>query len=135
MMPPVVFAVGDQVIRDCPSTPNCVCSLASREAQRILPLRLSTPDAKLIEKVASALNSMPGTRVECQTDYYLHVTFRTRWLGFVDDVEFIMDAPRNLVHLRSASRLGYSDLGVNRRRMNSITELLSSQIPALQSIE
>jgi uncharacterized protein (DUF1499 family) len=60
---------------------------------------------------------MPRSRLVSSRDGYLHAEFRSRLLGFVDDVEFSIDEAEQLIHFRSASRVGYSDLGVNRKRM------------------
>lgn len=60
-------------------------------------------------------------------DHYLHATATTRWLRFVDDVEFYYDKEGGLLHFRSASRIGYSDLGANRRRMQEFQALFNKQ--------
>ena len=63
---------------------------------------------------------MRGTRIITQEDFYWHVEFTTQPLRFIDDVEFYFEGSQSLIHLRSASRSGYWDLGVNRRRMETI---------------
>jgi uncharacterized protein (DUF1499 family) len=55
-----------------------------------------------------------------QRDGYLHVEFTSATMGFVDDVEFVLDAPARTIHVRSSSRLGYRDFGVNRERVEKI---------------
>jgi uncharacterized protein (DUF1499 family) len=67
---------------------------------------------------------MPGAQVVAQRDDYLYVQFSTRWLGFVDDAEFWADPATQAIQLRSASRLGASDLGVNRARIERIRTAL-----------
>ena len=64
---------------------------------------------------------MPRSRIVTSDQRYLHAEFRSLWLGFVDDVEFLADETQDLLHFRSASRVGYSDLGVNRTRLEEIT--------------
>ncbi len=66
------------------------------------------------------INSMRGTRILTKDIVYWHVEFTTRLLRFIDDVEFYFDGSQALIHVRSASRQGYWDLGVNRRRVETI---------------
>ncbi len=87
------------------------------------PLLCLAPQ-KAIEYVEEELVKLPRVKVVSRTADYLHLTFRSLIFQFVDDVEFQIDLDSNLLHFRSASRWGYSDLGVNRRRMQQITELL-----------
>jgi uncharacterized protein (DUF1499 family) len=72
--------------------------------------------------VLAIIRAMPRATLVTVEDHYLHVEFRSRLFGFVDDVEFAFDDDMAAIHFRSASRTGYSDLGVNRKRMNNIAE-------------
>jgi uncharacterized protein (DUF1499 family) len=72
--------------------------------------------------ILSIVGAMPRTTIVSQTDAYIHVEFRSRIFGFVDDVEFLFDDAARVVHFRSASRAGYYDFGLNRRRMKEISE-------------
>ena len=112
-------------LRPCPPRPNCVCSEAGTPdaQQRIEPLRLQGRDpeeawAALQRAVAAA----GGEAVAVRADY-LAATFRTPLLGFVDDLEARLDTDRGLIHLRSASRVGHSDLGANRARVERLVEV------------
>ena len=67
------------------------------------------------------LNGMQGAKLTKFSDSYIHAEFRSRVFRFVDDVEFLFDDAGRLVHFRSASRAGYYDFGVNRRRMGEIS--------------
>lgn len=111
-------------LRDCPHKPNGVCTQASRVKQRMPPLEFSGSPAQAIEQVAALLSTQPRVRVIEQRATYLHAVFSSRVFRFQDDVEFLADGASGLLHFRSASRLGYYDLGVNRRRMERLTELL-----------
>lgn len=104
----------------CPESPNCVSSFASDEAHAIAPL-----DANLqaVERVLISLDE--ANIVNAQTNY-LHAEFTSSMMRFVDDVEFLYDPARGLTHVRSASRLGYSDLGANRTRIEAIRNALPS---------
>lgn len=102
----------------CPDSPNCVSSFDSRDSHGIAPLQGS------LAIVRTALAQMPGAEIITDNGNYLHVEFTSRLMGYVDDVEFLADPSQNLVHVRSASRLGYSDMGVNRARVEAIREIM-----------
>jgi len=102
----------------CPSSPNCVSSQATDEGHRIAPLMFNgDPDAAFVR-----LKQMLGQRGDAaiieEKPGYLRVELRTTL--FVDDGEFLLDRSRSVIQVRSASRLGYSDLGKNRSRMEEI---------------
>ena len=73
-------------------------------------------------RILRVVDKMERTTIITRREDYLHVEYRTK-MGFVDDVEFYLDAQTQTVHFRSASRVGYSDLGVNRKRMEEFTTL------------
>lgn len=103
----------------CPDSPNCVSSFDTRESHGIAPLAGSLSD------VRTALTQMPRVAVISENGDYLHAEFTSRLMGFVDDVEFLADTAQGVVHVRSASRLGYSDMGVNRERIETIRGLMT----------
>ena len=102
----------------CPASPNCV---SSQKGERPFVFKGSADQA--IARVANIIKAMPGARVETLDADYLHATFKSRVFGFVDDVEFHADREKGLLHFRSASRLGYWDLGANKRRIEKIRRL------------
>lgn len=77
--------------------------------------------------ILKTVESMPRTEVIVNEDHYIHVTYTTPVFRFIDDVEFLIDDSAGLVHYRSASRVGYSDLGVNSRRMKEFTDLYQQE--------
>jgi uncharacterized protein (DUF1499 family) len=103
----------------CRRTPNCVSSQAdpSDREHYIAPLRASMEDVK------KAVGSLPRTRIVLAHPDYLYAEFRSRLLGFVDDVEFFFDGA--VVQVRSASRLGRRDFGVNRARIERLRKMLT----------
>lgn len=111
-------------LSDCPAKPNCVCTTASRSSQEMPPLYFSGSAEEAIQEVAELLCLWPRVSIEVRSGSYLKATVRTRWLRFIDDVEFLADTAGRL-DFRSASRLGYSDLGANRRRMEAMAQALS----------
>lgn len=118
--PPQGIGVPQDRLTPCPNSPNCVSTDASDPDHKIEPLPLADTEQRTIELIASSVGALPGSRSVLTKDNYLHFEFRSPWLKFVDDVEFLIDAEKNLVHMRSASRFGRSDLGVNRKRMEEI---------------
>ena len=78
--------------------------------------------------ILSILARMPRVTIVTEEDHYLHATFRSRIFGFVDDVEFVFDDATAAIHFRSASRTGYSDMGVNRNRMTEISKAYNRAI-------
>jgi uncharacterized protein (DUF1499 family) len=104
----------------CPASPNCVSSQAADDAHSIEPLRISGDAARALQDLRRIIEAMPRVRIVRATDTELHAEFTSRLFRFVDDVDCLLDAPAGVIHIRSASRTGYSDLGVNRRRVEAI---------------
>jgi len=110
----------NQQLSPCPGTPNCVSSQEKNSQHRIQPITFEGSLELAKERLHQVLNSMRGTRIITQDVVYWHVEFTTQLLRFIDDVEFYFDGSQSLIHVRSASRQGYWDLGVNRRRVETI---------------
>jgi uncharacterized protein (DUF1499 family) len=104
----------------CPDKPNCVCTQDADEAHRIEPLRYEGTAEESMNRLRAMLEAWPRTRVVTAADGYLHAECRSRLFRFIDDVEFLLDREGQVIHFRSASRAGHSDLGVNRRRMEDL---------------
>ena len=104
------------------STPNCVSSQADpADAEHyIAPIAFKGSAAQAMAAVRKAVEGMEGATVIRQDADYLYAEYRTRLMRFVDDVEFVYDASAGLLHVRSASRLGRRDFGVNRARVESL---------------
>ena len=112
-------------LADCPETPNCVSSQATDKDHFIEPFSYTGDKKEAFQRLKKIIESEERTRIITESENYLHVEFTTAIMRFVDDVEFYFpDEP--LIHVRSASRVGYSDLGVNRRRVEHLRELFSS---------
>ncbi len=104
----------------CPASPNCVCSQDDGDA-KIEPLAFDgEPDAALAS-LREAVAATGGT-IDADEPPYLRARYVTPFFGFVDDVEFLLDADEGVVHVRSASREGYSDLGANAKRVERIRQ-------------
>ena len=104
----------------CPSSPNCVVSQNGDEEHTIEPITYKSDRATARETLLKVLSVVPRTEVTEQTDDYIHAESTSRIFKFVDDVEFYFPEDEDVIQLRSASRVGESDLGVNRRRIEQI---------------
>ena len=113
-------------LRRCPGTPNCVLSEYSGEESFTEPLAFSGEPGTAWENVKASVTSLGG-RIEKDTGQYLWATFRSKVWRFVDDVELRLDAGGKIIHVRSASRVGKSDLGVNRKRIERLRDLLKTR--------
>jgi len=124
---PPGLGVRDGRLAVCPDSPNCVSSQATDDRHRIAPLAFRGTADEGWARLREVLSARPDTRlVDSQADY-LRVEFRTR-LGFVDDGEFALDREARVIHVRSASRVGYSDLGKNRSRLGEIRQALEGTL-------
>jgi uncharacterized protein (DUF1499 family) len=112
----------------CPSSPNCVSTQAQDESHAIAPLRYQKTRAEAKEALKAIIRTLPRTKLVEEDDTYLHYEFTSLLLRFVDDVEFLFDDEAKTIHFRSASRTGYGDLGVNRRRMEEIRTLIEGKL-------
>lgn len=110
----------------CPASPNCVCSQDADPAHQIEPLTFTGSGDKALRRVRELILAEPRTRLIRDEPGYLQAEFRSRIFRFVDDVEFLLDEPAGRIHLRSASRVGHSDLGVNRRRLENLRRAFSA---------
>ena len=106
-------------LKPCPSSPNCVSSLSDDPGRRIDPLPLAGTADETLSLLVRAVETFPRASIALREELYLKAEFRT-WMGFVDDVEFLVDKARGAVQVRSGSQTGYWDLGVNRKRMEAL---------------
>ncbi len=126
--PPENLGVHDGRLKPPSRSPNSVSSQARlHDAQRyaveyahIEPLRFSGDGTAALEKLRRIVADMPGAQVIESKPDYLYVQFVTTWLKFVDDTELWRSPAENVFHVRSASRIGHKDLGVNRARIEAI---------------
>lgn len=130
--PPTDLGVREGRLKAPARTPNSVSSQADlwpgaemREHARIAPFPLTGDGPATIAQLRAIVVAMPGATLVNERPDYLYVTFRTRWLGFVDDAEFWFDPAAQVVHVRSASRVGRRDFDVNRQRIEAIRARLS----------
>ncbi|MDJ0830136.1 MAG: DUF1499 domain-containing protein [Desulfobacterales bacterium] len=104
----------------CPDRPNCISSLSRDPDQYEPPLQYTSVLQKARIRLLTVLNSFERVRIVATENDYIHAEFRSSFFRFVDDLELLFDEQRKVIHFRSASRMGYYDFGVNRRRIESI---------------
>jgi len=104
----------------CPKSPNCVSSLSEDISHQVEPLTYNSTLGEARAKLISVIKSMKRSEIVTAESNYLHATFKSFLFRFVDDVEFSFDDDRKIIDVRSASRTGYSDFGVNRKRVEEI---------------
>ena len=104
-------------LRPCPGTPNCVCSEFADSDAVIAAIEFQGDPIDAWKNWLMTVAAAPGASLVTSQDSYLHAEFVTPWMRFVDDVECRLDYEHNLIHVRSASRVGRSDMQKNRRRV------------------
>lgn len=124
--PPETLGFRNGSLAPCPGTPNCVhTGLRHPEGTQGMYLKRSLGRAGLVASIRRVVDSMPRTRVITESDRYLHVEVRSRIFRFVDDLELLVMPDRELV-VRSASRIGRGDMGVNVARVEELRRLLEA---------
>lgn len=112
----------------CPNKPNCVSTQATDPTQTIQPLSYTVEKERLVDAIDRALKEEPRTKVIVQTSDYVHAECTSLLFRFVDDLEIWIDEQAKELHARSASRIGYSDLGVNRKRVERLFAKVSQAL-------
>ncbi len=115
-------------LRPCPSSPICVSTIDPAESHAIAPFRYRKSMADTKATLIQIFSSFPRTELVEEKGGYLHFEARSFLFGFVDDVEFWFDADSKTIHFRSASRSGYYDFGVNRKRMEDLRLMLKDNL-------
>jgi uncharacterized protein (DUF1499 family) len=117
-----------RTLGSCPSSPNCVSTQAQDEGHAIEPFRYRKSRAEAKEALKEVIRSLPRMQLVEEEETYLHYEVTSLLFRFVDDVEFLLDDEAKTIHFRSASRTGYGDLGVNRKRMEQIRSLVEGKL-------
>ena len=119
----------NSTLAPCPDKPNCVCSEYKDDIQHfIAPLTISSKKLpRAVEYIKISIKTLGG-EIQAENNVYLAATFSSSFFGFIDDVEFRIDTQNQLVHIRSAARLGHSDFGVNKKRVKALKTILRQQL-------
>src|SRR5215210_6387971 len=114
-------------LSSCPSSPNCVSTDADDQDHHISALELTLPPADGWRAARAAVARLPRTTIVTESADYLHAECGSAFFGFVDDLELHLRLDQNVIAVRSAARLGRSDFGVNRKRVESLRAQLKAQ--------
>ena len=120
--------VQDHRLAPCPDSPNCVSTLSDSENHAIAPFRYNKTMAEAKAVLKQIIGEMSRTELVQEEEGYLHYEVRSFLFRFVDDVELLFDEDTKTIHFRSASRVGYSDFGVNRNRMEEVRRMVEGKL-------
>lgn len=123
---PTDLGVKDGRLALCPASPNCVSSQSTDKEHAVAPFYYTTSVPQAMAGLKKVILGMKRARIVDEHDSYIHAEFTSALWRFVDDVEFYFDEGAKVIHIRSASRLGKSDFGVNRKRVEEIRALWAS---------
>tara|TARA_R110001599_G_scaffold19691_4_gene75194 strand:- start:1792 stop:2184 length:393 start_codon:yes stop_codon:yes gene_type:complete len=118
------LGVRDNQLAPLSKKPNCVSSQTENMSKKVNALSYSKSLQEQMGDVVAVLSGMSGANIMQKSDNYLYVVFTTTIMRFKDDVEVYLDDEAKQLHFRSASRVGYSDLGVNRKRYEAFVAAL-----------
>ena len=125
--PPASIGVTGKSLAPCPTSPNCVSSDATDAEHKAEPFMLATTPDKTWMIVKEEVRRLPRTKIIKETGSYIHAECRSAVWRFVDDLELLLRPADNMIAFRSASRLGYSDFGVNRSRIEALRVSLKNR--------
>lgn len=123
----VTTGIIDGRLAPCPDRPNCVSSDATDEEHHVAPYRLKAAPQQVWHGLQNVIAAEERTRLVFVDDKYMHVEFESAIMRFVDDTEFQLRPDDGIIAVRSASRVGYGDLGVNRKRIERIRAALEKR--------
>lgn len=126
------LGVIDGRLTPCPSSPNCVSSQAPATDTRhsIAPIAFTGAAADAMQRAKQVIETMPRAKIVADRPDYLRVECRSHLWRFVDDLELVPDESRHVLDVRAAARVGHSDFGVNRDRVESLRAKLAAPAPA-----
>jgi uncharacterized protein (DUF1499 family) len=114
-------------LADCPNSPNCVSSFARDKQHGIEALEVVGDPEAAWTALRAVLEGMPRMEIVGSAPGYLHAVQTSRLMRYRDDLELLLDAPASRIHVRSASRVGYGDMGVNRARVEAIRAAMAER--------
>jgi uncharacterized protein (DUF1499 family) len=111
------------ILPECPDTPNCVSSQAKDPQKKVKPFSYEGhSQKKAFKSLLAAIKSQKRVEIKARTENHVKATVKSLIFGFIDDLEFIFEPENQLIQVRSASRMGYWDLGVNARRVENLRQ-------------
>lgn len=112
----------------CPTSPNCVSSEPGSGDHWIEPFAYQGDGREVLARFVGLVSELPRVEIVTSEAEYAHAAFTTKWMRFTDDLELRLDEANDVVHVRSASRVGHSDLGANRARVESLRPLFAQAV-------
>ncbi|NJP10537.1 MAG: DUF1499 domain-containing protein [Leptolyngbyaceae cyanobacterium RU_5_1] len=122
---PTTLGTQDGNLAACPDSPNCVSSQSQDKTHGIAPIPYTASAEEAFNQLKAVIQTLPRAEIITETTNYLYAEFTSSLMGFVDDAEFYVDPEAQVIQVRSASRIGQSDLGINRKRIETIREKLN----------
>jgi len=125
----VAGGIVEEQLAPCPGTPNCVSSQTQVAEKQVAPFKVSAGSngPESWQKLVAVIEKTKGAQIESNNGSYLHATFKTPLMGYIDDLELLADFDQQEIHVRSASRVGHSDMGANRKRVEALRAAYQSQ--------
>jgi uncharacterized protein (DUF1499 family) len=120
---PNTIGIKDGTLSEVPNSPNAVSSLTEDKEKFVEPFKFKENVNQTKSAIRSALEDYGNIEIKEETQYYIHAVSTTKIMRYHDDIEFLFDEKNSLVHIRSASRLGHSDMGLNKQRYEKLVEL------------
>jgi len=117
-----VLGIEDNRLKPCPRSPNCVSSYQKNGSHYVEPLYFKGKKEDALKTLLSVIKSMKRMKIILSDVHYIHAECKSLFFKFVDDIEFYFDKSDRVIHIRSASRIGYSDLGANKKRVEAIRQ-------------
>ena len=124
---PTNLGVVDGRLAACPNSPNCVSTQATDNQHKIEAIAFGGGPEDAMTQLKAAIATISGMKIVTETENYIHAEATSLIFRFTDDVEFLIDGQAKVIHFRSASRVGRSDLGANRARMELIRKAFGQQ--------
>lgn len=124
---PKNLGVTDGRLAPMPKSPNAASSQSTEAYYQVAPLPLKGDLASTKAALLAAVKAYGGGKIIEETDTYIYIIFTTPTMKYKDDLEFYLSEEEGVVHYRSSSRIGYSDMGLNRERYNAIAKSYLSE--------
>lgn len=118
----------DHKLKDCPSSPNCVSSQTDSSNHYVSPISYNGSSQHALSTLVNILKKMKRTKIVEEEGDYIHAECKSQIFRFTDDLEFLFDKEKKIIEVRSGSRMGYSDFGVNRKRIEKIRQQFIKQL-------
>ena len=107
----------------CPQRDNCVSSQSTVKKHQIFPIQATGNSEAVLRRLSNAIESLSGSKIVESTETYIHAEFTSRVFRFVDDLECYYNKEKDIIEIRSASRIGYTDFGTNRSRVEKLRKV------------